>query len=55
MDFFPFLIGDHRTPEQKDEEERRKIAEDLKEFLDRMSPDERKKFWAQHEKDTSQD
>ena len=54
MNPFPFFIHHQKTPEQKDEEERQKIGNELKEFIDRMTPEQRKQFWKQHDKDTGQ-
>lgn len=52
MTFMPFLFTPRKTPEQKDKEAQEDIGADLQKFLERMTPEERKRFWQEHDKET---
>ncbi len=42
-----------KSKEQVEEEAREKVADELVERLKKMTPAERRKFWEEHDKDTS--
>ena len=54
--FSPALFAASRkTPKQEAEIARRKMADDFATMLDKMSAAERRRFWEQHDADTSAD
>lgn len=44
-----------QSPAQKAKDAQDKIADDFESALDRMTPEERKAFWKQHDLDTGKD
>jgi len=42
-----------KTKKQTEQETQQKIADDFTAFLDRMTPEQRKQFWEQHDKATN--
>jgi hypothetical protein len=54
--FNPALFAaSHKSPKQEAEQARQKMADDFLTTLDKMSAAERKRFWAQHDRDTAAD
>jgi hypothetical protein len=52
--FNPALfIASQKSPEQKAEEARQRMADDFAKMLKRMTPEERREFWKQHDTDTA--
>jgi hypothetical protein len=52
MFFFP-PFRRSKSKEQIEEEEREKVADEFVERLEKMTPAERRKFWEDHDRDTS--
>ncbi|MBT7069002.1 MAG: hypothetical protein HN919_22080 [Verrucomicrobia bacterium] len=50
---FPIFGASQKSPAQKAEEARQKMADDFAKGLEEMTPEERQEFWNQHDKDTS--
>ena len=50
---FALLGSSQKNPEQKAEEARKKLGDDFAKTLEDMTPEERREFWEQHDRDVA--